>query len=77
MSKNKVFSDTTPDYYNDKDVEVWQMMIKIYGKEAFINFCELNNFKYRMRMGNKEGQSYEKDFKKALWYENKAKEVKK
>lgn len=76
MEKDKKFSDTNPSYYNDKDIEVWEMMVKIWGKEAFLNFCELNAFKYRMRMGNKPNQSVVKDLKKAKWYEEKLRENK-
>jgi len=52
------------------------MMIDIWGKEAFIHFCELNAFKYRMRAGKKEGQTIVEEMEKAAWYERKAKELK-
>jgi hypothetical protein len=64
-----------PDYYKKGGKEVFDMMIDIWGKDAFIAFCEMNNFKYRMRMGNKEGNSIEQELKKANWYEQKAKEL--
>jgi hypothetical protein len=51
------------------------MMIDVYGKEAFINFCEINAFKYRMRAGLKETESIVEDIEKAKWYENKANEL--
>ena len=64
-------------HYKQGSKEVWQMMLDIWGKEAFISFCEINAFKYRMRLGLKEGQSIEEDLRKANWYEEKAKELKK
>ena len=42
-----------PSHYNNYDVEVIDMMVDIWGTEAVINFCKLNAFKYRMRMGTK------------------------
>ena len=63
----------SPKHYNVNDKEVWQMMIDVFGKEAFVNFCALNAFKYRMRAGHK-GDAKE-DIDKALWYEAKMKEL--
>lgn len=57
-----------PDHYNDYDVEVIEMMERIFGHEAVINFCRLNAFKYRMRAGHKDGNSLEQDLKKERWY---------
>lgn len=59
-----------PDHYNDYDVEVIEMMERIFGHEAVINFCRLNAFKYRMRAGHKDGNSLEQDLKKERWYLN-------
>jgi len=66
----------TPNHYKQGPKEVWQMMIDIWGEEAFINFCELNAFKYRMRAGKKEGNTIEEELGKAEWYERKAEELK-
>jgi hypothetical protein len=57
-----------PDHYNDYDVEVIEMMERVFGHEAVINFCRLNAFKYRMRAGHKDGNSLEQDLKKERWY---------
>ena len=71
MEKDKVNS---PEHYKTCiGIEVWEMMLKAYGKEAFINFCLINAFKYRMRAGKKG--DIETDIKKAQWYENKVKEI--
>jgi len=64
-----------PGHYKGFTKEVWEMMVDIYGEEAFLNFCELNAFKYRMRAGKKEGASIEQDIKKAIWYENAMEEI--
>lgn len=45
------------------------------GKAATATFCEMNAFKYRMRMGAKPENSIEQDLKKEFWYLNKAKEL--
>jgi hypothetical protein len=62
-----------PPHYNQQSIEVIDMMLAIYGREAVINFCLLNAFKYRMRAGHKDDIS--QDIQKALWYERKAKEL--
>lgn len=64
-----------PDHYKSSEKETWEMMLDIWGKDAFIKHCEMTAFKYRQRMGKKPGQSVESDLKKAFWYENKAREL--
>ena len=66
-----------PDHYKKYSVEVIDMMIEIYGKEKTAAYCELNAFKYRMRMGEKPEQSIERDLEKEKWYINKANELRK
>ncbi len=51
------------------------MMIAIYGKALTASYCELTAFKYRMRMGTKEGQPIDRDLKKEAWYMDKAQEL--
>lgn len=65
-----------PKHYNNYDVEVIEMMEKIWGLKATINFCSMNAFKYRMRMGTKPDQDISQDLKKEQWYLNKANELK-
>jgi hypothetical protein len=60
-------------HYNQQPIEVIDMMLSIYGKEAVIHFCLLNSFKYRMRAGHKDDAV--RDIEKAVWYEKKAKEL--
>lgn len=64
-----------PDHYKKGDKEVWQMMVDIWGREAFVKHCEMCAFKYRMRIGEKPNQPVDRDLEKARWYEAKAKEV--
>lgn len=56
----------SPDYYKNREFECIDEMLIIFGKEAVINFCMLNVWKYRYRAGNKE--SAEEDMKKADEY---------
>lgn len=64
-----------PQHYNNYDVEVIDMMERVFGKEATITFCKLNAFKYRMRAGTKPNQSAEKDLNKEKWYLDKMREL--
>ena len=67
----------SPTHYNTYSVETIDMMVAIWGKEKVADFCEINAFKYRMRMGTKPFNSIEQDLKKEQWYLNKAKELRK
>jgi hypothetical protein len=64
-----------PPHYDKGGKKVWQMMVDIWGEEAFIKFCEMNAFKYRMRLGEKPDQSIDDEIGKAKWYEDKAQEL--
>lgn len=65
-----------PTHYNQYDVEVIDMIIRIWGPEAAALWCDITAFKYRMRMGTKPDNSIEQDIKKEQWYLNKSKEIK-
>ena len=65
----------SPSHYNSYQTEVIDMMIAIWGKEKVADFCEINAFKYRMRMGTKPNNSIEQDFNKEQWYLQKAREL--
>lgn len=69
----KIDNVVRPDHYKTSGKEVYQMMIDVWGKEKFIAFCEMNAFKYRMRMGKKN--PIEEDLAKAEWYEKIAMEM--
>ena len=64
-----------PQHYNNYDMEVIEMMEKIFGRQATKSFCLLNAFKYRMRAGTKPNIPAEQDLAKEQWYLNKAKEL--
>ena len=64
-----------PKHYNRYSKEVIRMMVGIWGYDAVINFCELNAFKYRMRMGTKPKNSIEQDLEKENWYLNMKEEL--
>ena len=70
MSKEAV---NHPRHYNSYPIEVIDMMLSIWGKENTINFCLMNAFKYRMRLGLKD--NIEQDLAKEQWYLNKANEL--
>ena len=77
IKQNEVMSydNINPDHYKTNDKEVWEYMIEIYGKDKFIAFCELNVFKYSMRVGKKPGASVEDDLGKIKWYAEKIKQL--
>ena len=62
-----------PSHYNQYPKETIDMMVDIFGKDAVRQWCVMTAFKYRMRMGLKDG--IEQDFNKEQWYLNKAKEL--
>ena len=66
-----------PSHYNQYDIEVIDMIIRIWGPEAAALWCDITAFKYRMRMGTKPDNSIEQDIKKEQWYLNKSKEIRK
>jgi hypothetical protein len=67
----------SPDHYHDFSKEAWEMMIDIWGEEKFVAFCEMNAFKYKMRLGSKPNEPLERDLDKANWYLNMAKKHRK
>jgi hypothetical protein len=71
------FDHINPNYYKKNSKEIYQMMIDIWGMEKYIAFCEMNAFKYRMRLGDKPEQPIDRDLEKAKWYEKMAKQLKK
>tara|TARA_R100001480_G_C4631914_1_gene168047 strand:- start:17 stop:256 length:240 start_codon:yes stop_codon:yes gene_type:complete len=71
----KDYDYENPQHYKNNDIEVWEMMKRIWGRKSFKEFCQMNAFKYRMRMGLKPNEPAERDLKKALIYEKKAQEV--
>ena len=59
-----------PDHYkNQTSLECIEAMEIIFGKDAVMNFCMCNAWKYIWRWKNKCGIE---DLKKAMWYIDKA-----
>jgi len=65
-----------PKHYKNLTKQPFEMMIDVWGKKAFIKFCEMNAFKYRMRIGSKPNEDVERELEKIKRYENKAKQLK-
>nr|DAR55666.1 MAG TPA: nucelotide kinase [Caudoviricetes sp.] len=66
-----------PSHYEQKQnggMECIDEMILVFGKEAAMNFCLLNCWKYRYRAPYKNNA--EQDMQKSRWYLNKYKELK-
>lgn len=62
----------SPKHYKQYSTEVIDMMLQIWGVDAVVTYCEINAFKYRMRMGIKDNP-IEEDLAKEQWYLNRAK----
>ncbi|BAQ92528.1 Protein of unknwon function (DUF3310) [uncultured Mediterranean phage uvMED] len=75
-TKNGGYDFIKPPHYQIGPLETWDAMGRIWGKEKLIAFCEMNAFKYRMRLGSKPGEPIERDLKKAQLYEAKAARLK-
>lgn len=50
-----------PSHYNKYSMEVIDMMVKIWGPENAATFCEMNAYKYRMRLGLKPENPIDQD----------------
>ncbi len=57
-----------PAHYETGNFECIDVMLETQGKEAVLNFCICNAFKYLYRFRKKNGLE---DIKKAQWYINK------
>ena len=66
-----------PSHYNKYDVEVVDMMEKIWGKYETAIWCKLTAFKYRMRLGEKPDNPIQQDLNKESWYLQKYNSLKK
>ena len=65
-----------PSHYNKYDIEVIEMMRRIWGDDATALWWEMTAFKYRMRLGEKPENPIEQDLKKEKWYLEKSKSIK-
>lgn len=65
-----------PRHYQTEDgKQVWELMIDKFGVEAFLNFCDLNVFKYEQRKGKKTTEDKDYDEAKAEWYRKMAQRI--
>ena len=69
------YDHINPAHYQQFSKESIDIMIAIWGAEAVATYCEINAFKYKMRLGSKPDQPVDRDLGKAQWYLNKAKEL--
>lgn len=65
-----------PSHYNHWSEETIDQMIKLFGLQNTINFCEMTAFKYAMRMGFKPDNTVLQDLEKRNWYLDKMNELK-
>ena len=71
----KDYNYINPDHYKRYSMEAIDMLLKLYGIETTISFCEMNALKYRLRMGSKPNEPIKRDLDKENWYLTKAKEL--
>lgn len=64
-----------PGHYNNYNIEVIDMMEKIWGTKMVAVWCLLTSYKYRMRMGTKPDEPIQRDLEKEQWYLNKYQEL--
>lgn len=64
-----------PSHYINGGKECIDLMIDEFGVDKVITWCELNSYKYGFRRGKKAISSDKEDMAKALWYENKVREL--
>jgi hypothetical protein len=57
-------------HYSDQRINVIRMLEVIWGTQAVMTFCEMNSFKYRMRIGKKD--QVQQELIKANWYDKMA-----
>jgi hypothetical protein len=57
-----------PTHYNKYDVEVVEMIKRIWGTHAAAMWCRITAFKYRMRLGEKPSNPIEQDIAKENVY---------
>lgn len=66
--EQKTYDFVNPSHYKKFEKETYQMMIDIWGKDAYIKHCEMCAFKYKLRAGEKPDQPVDRDLEKANWY---------
>ena len=73
LKKEKKEAVNHPAHYNrPNSMECIDEMLLVFGREAVMNFCLCNSWKYRYRAGDKNGAE---DLAKSDWYIAKYKEL--
>jgi hypothetical protein len=67
-AEDQQYDFVNPSHYKKFGKETYQMMIDVWGKEAYIAHCEMCAFKYKLRAGEKPDQPVDRDLDKANWY---------
>lgn len=72
VQENKLTHDKNGNssHYKQGRIDVMVMLERVYGTEAAMLFCEMNAFKYRLRLGHKNQDA--SDLIKIKWYEKAA-----
>lgn len=72
MKKIKIMKEyemvNHPKHYGKYNIETIEMIHRIYGSFLTSKWCEINAFKYRMRLGIKPDNPIEQDLKKENVY---------
>ena len=74
IMENKEDVVNHPNHYTNGEIECIDEMIQVFGKQAVMDFCLCNVWKYRYRAFAKNGQE---DIAKSNWYMKKYLELKK
>lgn len=74
IMENKEDVVNHPNHYTNREIECIDEMIQVFGKQAVMDFCLCNVWKYRYRAFAKNGQE---DIAKSDWYMKKYLELKK
>lgn len=74
IMENKKDVVNHPNHYTNREIECIDEMIQVFGKQAVMDFCLCNVWKYRYRAFAKNGQE---DIAKSDWYMKKYLELKK
>lgn len=73
IMENKEDVVNHPNHYTNREIECIDEMIQVFGKQAVMDFCLCNVWKYRYRALSKNGKE---DIEKSDWYMKKYLELK-
>lgn len=72
MTQEELKQIDHPSHYNSptRRCECIEAMVLVFGQEKANIFAQLSEFKYAWRKGLKEGESVDKELRKAEWYQD-------